>query len=445
VLRSREPSGVVARARRYLSGSPGVIRWVLVVLLLGSGLAAGAGAALLVQDRALVEARDTTAHLVLVQAARTGVVEADANATNAFLRGGLEPPAQRQQYLVSLAAASRNLALAARFSAQSSSRSPGETSAGDDGAYARANDALARYAGLVEAARADNRQGLPVGASYLKVASSVARTEVAPELTRLGRGDESRVDAAFARADAAGWWFAGCSVAGVALLVAGQARLARLTHRVFTVPAAATTASLVLVLLVAAAGTALAAERAGGTRDGRFAATVALAEARVAAYDAKALESVTLSSRGSDPGAERTWAGAMDRAAAAARTAEGGAPARASADGGDSAAQSPAGLGAALERYAAAHREIRGKDLAGDWDGAVELAVATGAGSANAVFADFDRHSATAVRRAVGETSAELAAARSSLPVLGLLVLAAALLAAAGGWRGVALRLEEYA
>ena len=46
----------------------------------------------------LDDARDNAEQLVRIQAIRTNLVKADANATNAFLVGGLEPPAARDAY-----------------------------------------------------------------------------------------------------------------------------------------------------------------------------------------------------------------------------------------------------------------------------------------------------------------------------------------------------------
>ena len=45
-----------------------------------------------------------------MQTIRTSLVPADANATNAFLVGGLEPPAQREAYEEGIATATATLA-----------------------------------------------------------------------------------------------------------------------------------------------------------------------------------------------------------------------------------------------------------------------------------------------------------------------------------------------
>jgi hypothetical protein len=43
---------------------------------------------------------------------------------------------------------------------------------------AEANASLTTYTGLIESARANNRQGFPVGIGYLKNASTVLRSQV---------------------------------------------------------------------------------------------------------------------------------------------------------------------------------------------------------------------------------------------------------------------------
>src|SRR5439155_19808012 len=82
---------------------------------------------------------------------------ADASAANSFLAGGVEPSDQRARYLANTRQAQDELAKAAA----------------GGGASVKATDATrtiaessATYVGLVESARANNRQGFPVGAGY---------------------------------------------------------------------------------------------------------------------------------------------------------------------------------------------------------------------------------------------------------------------------------------
>ena len=119
--------------------------------------------------------------LVRIQTIRTNLVKADANATNAFLVGGLEPPAVRDAYADGIATTARTLAEA------SAARSDDAT------ALERVNRVLTEYTGLIEAARANNRQGFPVGAAYLRQASRVLRDDALPTLATLVQVEQRRV------------------------------------------------------------------------------------------------------------------------------------------------------------------------------------------------------------------------------------------------------------
>jgi hypothetical protein len=416
VRHPRRGAGVRLRwsvVRRRLRGSPGRLR-VLGVAGVAAGLlvAVCGGLSLRAQADALAEARAATAHLVLLQGVRTELVRADANATNAFLRGGLEPAEQRRDYLTALGRASRDLAVAAR------------SGTGDGAAYGRAAEDLSRYAGRIEAARANNRQGNVLGANYLRIASEALRADLLAEMSGLVDADAARAEAAYDRFRLAAAGFAISAVAGLALLVVVQYRLAHLTRSVFTVPAAATGAVLAAVLLVTGVLGAAAVLRAGDVRDDEARRTDALARARTAAFDAKALESLTLSARGSRPQGEEQWAAAMARARDELR-----------AGGGDVAP---------LDAYRAEHGEIARLDRDGQWTQAVGRAVATGAGTANDSFDRFDDESRRLLAGVADDAHERLAAARAPLTPGAIAVTLAGLLAAAGLARGVADRLAEY-
>ena len=112
----------------------------------------------------ITHARDDAAQLVRVQTIRTSLVKADANATNAFLVGGLEPAAVRAGYTDGIATAARTLA-------RGREREPD-----DAAALERGEPVLTNYTGLIESARANNRQGFPIGAAYLRQASNRIQT-----------------------------------------------------------------------------------------------------------------------------------------------------------------------------------------------------------------------------------------------------------------------------
>ena len=91
--RTAGPRGAVAQ---WFAGTPGRMRAFLILAAAMSvvfGLAAAQGFSQ--SDGALDRAQANTAQLVRIQAIHTNLVSANADATNAFLVGGLEPPEQR--------------------------------------------------------------------------------------------------------------------------------------------------------------------------------------------------------------------------------------------------------------------------------------------------------------------------------------------------------------
>ncbi len=105
------------------------------------------------------------------QRVQTSLAEADAAAANAFLAGGGEDPVQRQRYEQSLAEASDALAIVI------------SKVGGDEGLLTTATSiekTMVEYSGLVESARANNRQNFPIGAAYLSTASSLLEADLYP-------------------------------------------------------------------------------------------------------------------------------------------------------------------------------------------------------------------------------------------------------------------------
>jgi len=113
---------------------------------------------------------------------RTHLAAADAQAASTLLSGGLEAPDTRDVYVDNLAAASQALTDAALVATEDDREDIELLAAG-----------LTRYAGLVETARANARQGFPVGAAYLGQARSLARDDLVPRADHLRRVGEQRV------------------------------------------------------------------------------------------------------------------------------------------------------------------------------------------------------------------------------------------------------------
>ena len=128
----------------------------------------------------LSRAKADTAQLIRVQKIQSNLLSADATATNAFLVGGLEPPAQRAAYDQAMSSTSSLIAEAAR------------AQPADGSALAALNQQVVNYAVAIEQARANNRQGLPVGAQYLRNASAELRADTLPILDNLVSANTAR-------------------------------------------------------------------------------------------------------------------------------------------------------------------------------------------------------------------------------------------------------------
>jgi hypothetical protein len=405
------------RLRAQLHGTPGSLR-VLAAAAVGVSLLFGVlGAATLSwRSGAISTAQANAEQLVRLQTVRTRLVQADAEAANAFLVGGLEPAVRRAAYVESTAIASSTIAEAA-----------GRSEA-DAKVLAEVNRSLVRYTGLVEAARANNRQGLAVGATYLQQASALLRSDILPRLTTLSDQNQARVQDAFDTSARHGKTFGLLVLATLVALAAGQVWLALRTRRVLNVGLAAATAVVLGAIVVAASAMLWAQSRANTTHTHAYAATVELAQARIDAFDAKSAESLTLVARGSGQAYEeefqRVTADAWLQLDAA----------RAVTAGADEAT-------AALDSYVAVHKRIRTADAEGRFEKAV--AMATG-GDANVPFARFDEVSGAELRAQSERVVDDLRSARAPLAPVAVLVLLGGLLAAAAASRGVGARLQEY-
>ncbi|MEO5980778.1 MAG: hypothetical protein ABIQ13_00535 [Pedococcus sp.] len=409
-----------AEIRVAMSGTPGRLRalgMVSVAVALLFGLAAGQS--FRSADGALSRAAANSDQLVRIQAIQTNVVQADADATNAFLVGGLEPAAQRADYTRAVTSASRLVAEAAQHQPA------------DGNALGALNQALITYTSQVEQARANNRQALPVGSQYLKSASADLRTSALPLLKNLGEANNARVAEEFDRAARAALLLVITGLLTLVVLLLGLGWLARRTRRYLNLPLAAAAVVVLVTLVVGTVGLLAVKTNVDTTRDGVYAATRSTAQARIAGFDAKSNESLTLIARGSGAAFEKSW-----QASAAAVTSEL-----------TELETNPSSSGPAplpWSDYATVHEKIRALDDSGDWEAAVKLATGQGSGTGNATFAAFDTSSDGQLAALGAQTSQQLHDTGGWLPFAGALGLLAGVVAAACAWWGVSLRLEEY-
>ena len=429
-------AGRVGRTAARLRRTPGrlaLFTAVLVALGLATGLAGVVGVrqrAGLIDEVGSVDGRLAVAAQNLYRA----LSDADATAASSFLAGGVEPVAQRERYQADVSAATAALA---------------EVSRGDIGtdrfaeAVARLSGQLPVYTGLVETARTYNRQGLPVGAAYLREASGLMRERLLPAAQDVYRAVTDRLDAE--RGDASGfpWFTTLLGLATLACLILAQRFVSRRTNRVFNVGLVASTGVTVLLLLWLGVSAAVVDHRLDSSRDDGSAQVDVLATARVAALQARADEALTLVARGNGKTFEDDYGAAMARLAGG--DGSGGLLGQARSGATDDTTREAVAAATRLSRdWLAAHRKLRSSDDSGQYAEAVAAAVGTDADSTASIAAHLDGVLASAIDHDSGRFRSQARSAGGGLSGLvpGLVVLT--LVGVAAGALGLRRRMVEY-
>lgn len=423
---------------RSVATTPGQLALIAVGLVVAS-LLFGLFAALSVQSKVdtiddIVENREPQS--AAAQELYRALSDADATAASAFLSGGVEPEDMRARYETDIARAGTALAKA-------SSDVSGVERAGQRADVL--NKQLPVYAGLVETARANNRQGFPAGAAYLREASALMRSELLPAAQDLYRIDVERLSAE--QDDASGFpWLAAVLVVGLlGALIVAQVYLTRRTNRLLNVGLLAATAAIVVALLWGTIALLVESVRVDeGRRNGSQQVDV-LVQARIVALKCRANETMTLVARGDGPGYEQEF-----KQLCGAVSGGGGEDLLSRARGLASdeevahvADQVDTAIGNA-QRWLATHNKIRELDDGGDYESAVGMAIAdTPDGSATA-FYQLDSNLVDAIaagRTMFFEQTTKAGQALTGLAP-GLVVLA--VVSAVGVTMGIRQRLQEY-
>ncbi len=428
-----DPSPTTAGpARRRLAAvlpatdtTPGRLRLLRATLVVLALLLAGAATLTLTLAANGTHATTRSAEPLLVNAETiySSLADADTTSAQAFLSGGLEPASQTTRYTADIATVGTQLAQAA-----------GRT--GQSGAAAQAVRTLATqlpvYTGLIQSARANNRQGLPVGASYLGQASSLLRTTMLPAADQLLTVEQRQLAADYRSARADRWIIGTAAVATLLLiaLIGTQLFLTRRTRRLINPGLLAGTVTLLILASAGAAVLLLQHHRlATARRDGSDPVTVA-ARARITALIQHGDDSLTLVSRGTSAAFTKDFTDA--------KTALLGGPGH--------PALLPAGSPerALEENYLAAHAKVSSLVDGGDYNAAVALDTSTSPGGAGAAFAALD----DALTGNVTAAQARFAAAASHAdfgltPLTGIAPLLA-LITCVLSVLGIRARLEEY-
>jgi len=352
-----------------LTTTPGRLRLAAVLIAVGA-LAYGAVAATAVSTRrqaAHAAATQTEPLLVEAEGLYASLSDADATAATTFLIGGLEPIGRRERYVQDLRSASHQLATLTQQAGGSSQAR---------GAVFAITTELPVYTGLVDTARADNRQGFPVGAAYLRQASTLMRKQILPAAGQLYEVEARRLNDDYRSGVSDGQLLAAIAVGllMLGLLVLAQLYVARLTNRVLNIPMAAATAvvlGLTIWLVASFLGersSLVEAQRAGSD------SVQVLSAARILALRAQGDESLALVARGGGEldlvdfktvtqrlGGTNGTGGLMGEAARIARRSGSGAAID--------------GLSTRVAQYLAVHKQIAAMEVNGRFTDAVNLAV----------------------------------------------------------------------
>ena len=368
--------------------------------------------------------------------------DADATAASAFLSGGLEPAAARQQYNADITQAAIRIEAASALLGSSAARTqlPGHlnkqastagSATGDDLATLSAE--LPVYADEVGTARADNRLGYPLGAAYLREASTLLRGTLLTAASDIYTRQSTLLTSASAQATGLPLIVVTVvfSVGVGYLLYRSSLWLSRRTHRRVNygllVAAVAFAVSLVWLTAAFATGRAelLHAQQRGS------APAEAYARADVAALRAHADESLTLVDNSGDDSYQQDFIAQQKLLGPGPGTLL--AAVEASAGNGAAAADAQA--------WYQAHAALRALDDSGNHAAAVQSALA---GEAAARFGRLSADLGNGINADQAVFASNARSGRDAFTGLAVGVIVASLIMAAGCAWGLNRRLAEY-
>lgn len=399
--------------------------WSLAAAIACVVFALAGSATINARSDAIGDAASAAFRLERLEEVRVAAVEADSIATTSFLVGGLEDSVRRARFEDRLDVATRTLTAVATASGNT------DQSAAEADALAKANAALNRFAGLIEQARSNNRQALPVGAAYQREASTLMRDVVVAELNIADAIVRDDVNRAVRSSRTAASPLHLSTLLALGVLVGASVWMARRTSRFINLGLAG--ASLVVLVTWVLSGPAMAGAQSAvdDTASGPLSTLDQLGQGRAAAFDARSLEALTLISRGSGGAYQTQWVGEADLAS---RQFDAACIA-------DSSKCSPL---SDFESYRAVHNNVRELDDAGTWDDAVAMALSTEAGGGGASFETFAASSETASESAAEAVNRGFDDAAGSISSRQWLVLLGGLVAAGAAIGGISQRVREY-
>jgi len=345
-------SGASSRLVAVGSTPQSLRRWIAVVAFVAAIVAVTATVVTAARSSALARSATSTGPLVLdTQMAYTALSDADSTAAGGLLAGPVAPAAVVAQYR-------RDIATAA--SAVSSAQ---QLTSGDPKLAAELKTVavgLPFYTGLVERASTENRLGFPVASAYLGEASGYLRSTLLPaaggaytdELAALASSQRQ----ASRTGPVAALLFGAVVLLGA--LVGAQVWVRNRFHRSINIPLLTATAIVVVTVLVAAVSISAADRAVTSAKSSGSSPLAAYTRARILALQVRADEELTLLTRESVPGYQSDLSSTLARLQ---RIVNG---------------QSDGAVTSAAATLTSTHQLIRGYVDVGQYDRAVNLAVA---------------------------------------------------------------------
>jgi hypothetical protein len=415
------------------SPTPGQVRLIraaLVILCVGWG----ALAALMVGQHASAAGDAAAASEPLsldAQQMYQSLADADVAASTGYLYGSSQPFAYRQRYLHDIAVATADLKAV-------TAASGGSGSPGAGASLSTLSADLPVYTGYVEDGEIYNSLGYPAGGSFIEAASEEMHLTLLPAARSVYAEENARLVTASAQAT-------GLPLAAVTLaagLVVGfflyrcQRWLSRRTHRTFNVGLLVASVAGVAVLawlVIALAGGRADLLRATGHGS---APAETLAQANIAALQARGDETLNLISRTGDANFQQDFRAAQGKLSALLTTA------------GTQSTSGAAGPTTAAARDASAwftvNQRAQALDAVYDYGAETRLEIGPGPGTAGTLFGRLETDLGAAIGADQAVFAASAAAGSGAFTGLQAGTVALALAMAAGCAWGLSRRLAEY-
>ncbi len=403
--------------RRFARTTPGVIGLIAIAVAAGciicSAVCVAALQTRIAEGRAVLEHSEPLAYAA--QNLYVALSAADAAAASGFLASEIQAGPMRARYQEALADAASALSDATAGASDLQTRT----------AMAEISAQMLTYAGLVEAARANSRQGFAVGSGYLREASSLMQDSLLPAAEKIYTGNLARVDRAQRAVGSVPT--VGLSLLAVLLFTVGAgsllmfARTNRLVNLGLTVAAVATL--LMITWLVVA--TRLAAADIEQSRTDGTQRIAQLGEARILAERARTVETLQLIAHGDVTASDEKFYALIAALEKLIRSA-------------------PPPTAHSVANWTGSHRAQVQTYLSGDYPGAVAQAIGADPGASAAQFAAVETGLHDGIQQARAALRDEVSAAQARLAWSPIGALALMAIAVAAAVTGLWPRLKEF-